>query len=78
MVKVVKEYNLADEITNSNARRARRGLRPITLDMMHKNQHPHLAQHLKYDTAHRMLDRFKAAPRNTPVSFVPKESLADA
>lgn len=43
------------------------GYRRVTITELHDNQHPSLAQHLKHDNAHRMLDRFKAAPRNTPV-----------
>ncbi len=67
MVKVVKEYDVADDIQQSNERRVKKGLRRITLDVLHTNQDPALAQHLKYDCAHRLLPKFRASPRNTPV-----------
>jgi hypothetical protein len=70
MVKIVKQFNLSDAISESNGRRKQKRLKPITLDMLHTNQPHELAQHLKYDNAHRLLPKFRANARQTHPSML--------
>jgi hypothetical protein len=70
VVKVVSHYDVKEEIAASNVRRSSKGLKPITLDALHKNQPHELAQHLKYDQAHRLLPNLRANPRSTHPAMV--------
>lgn len=63
--KIVKQFDVADEIINSNARRQSKGLRRIVLDELHDNQPHELADHLIHDCSNRLLPHLRANPRNT-------------
>lgn len=67
--KIIKEFNVADEIEQSNIRRANKGLNRIMLEELHE-----LAQHLKYDCAHRILPKFRANPRATHPALIGRAS----
>lgn len=68
-MKVIEKADVKDEMQHQidvgNKRLAKKGFKPITLDVLHTNQPHGLAEHLRYDTPHRMLPHLRIRARNT-------------